>query len=242
MAIYITWLGHSAFRIESPEGKIFLIDPWIQGNPRCPESEKHQKKVDVLLCTHGHGDHVGDAVSICQELQPTVIGIYELASWLGSKGAKNIAPMNKGGTQEVAGVKVTMVHALHSSGIEAEDGSFIYAGEACGYVLEFSNGLKVYHAGDTTVFGDMKLIHELYRPDVAILPVGDNFTMGIREAEYACKLLRPRVVIPMHFGTFPVLRGNPQDLRSVARELNFDLWELTPGLRRKLTAKELVAK
>ena len=121
MPNHLTWLGHSTFKIETPEGKTFLIDPWITQNPRCPESEKHQTKVDVLLCTHGHGDHIGDAVAICRELQPTVVGIYELASWLGSKGAKNISPMNKGGTQEIAGVKVTMVHAVHSCGIQEED-------------------------------------------------------------------------------------------------------------------------
>ena len=170
----------------------------------------------MLLCTHGHGDHIGDAVAICRELQPTVVGIYELASWLGGKGAKNISPMNKGGTQEVAGVKITMVHAVHSCGIQEEDGSFVYGGEACGYVLEFSNGLKLYHAGDTAVFSDMQIIHDLYRPDIALLPMGDHFTMGIREAEYACKLLKPRIVVPMHFGTFPMLTGDPHDLRPAA--------------------------
>jgi L-ascorbate metabolism protein UlaG (beta-lactamase superfamily) len=242
MQIYMTWLGHSTFRIESPEGKTFLIDPWITQNPRCPDSEKHQSKVDVLLCTHGHGDHIGDSVAICRELQPTVVGIYELASWLGSKGAKNISPMNKGGTQEVAGVKVTMVHAVHSCGIQEEDGSFVYGGEACGYVLEFSNGLKLYHAGDTAVFGDMQIIHDLYRPDIALLPMGDHFTMGIREAEYACRLLKPRVVIPMHFGTFPLLTGDPHDLLAAAEQQNFELWEMQPGVRRELTLKELALK
>jgi L-ascorbate metabolism protein UlaG (beta-lactamase superfamily) len=235
MPIYLTWLGHSTFRIETPERKTFLIDPWIKNNPKCPESEKHQTKVDVLLCTHGHGDHIGDAVEICRELQPKVVGIYELASWLGKKGAENISPMNKGGTQEVEGVKVTMVHAVHSCGIEEEDGSFIYAGEACGYVLEFSNGLKLYHAGDTGPFSDMQIIHDLYRPDVALLPVGDHFTMGIREAEYACRLLKPRIVIPMHFGTFPLLKGDPHDLHPAAQQQKFELWDLQPGVRRELS-------
>jgi L-ascorbate metabolism protein UlaG (beta-lactamase superfamily) len=170
-----------------------------------------------------------------------VVGIYELASWLGAKGAKNISPMNKGGTQEVEGVKITMVHAVHSCGIQEEDGSFIYAGEACGYVLEFSNGLKIYHAGDTAVFSDMQIIHDLYRPDVCLLPMGDHFTMGIREAEYACKLLKPRVVVPMHFGTFPMLTGDPHKLGPTAKAQNFELWEMQPGVRREV-ALELVLK
>jgi len=234
MANYLTWLGHSTFRIETAEGKVILIDPWIKDNPLCPDSEKKQKQVDVLLCTHGHGDHIGDAVAVCLEHQPTVVGIFELALWLGSKGAKNVSPMNKGGTQEVGGVKVTMVHAVHSCGIQEEDGSFIYGGEACGYVVELSDGLKLYHAGDTGPFSDMQIIHDLYKPDIALLPMGDLFTMGIREAEYACKLLKPRAVVPMHFGTFPVLTGDPHKLAPAAKQQGFDLWELKPGERREL--------
>jgi L-ascorbate metabolism protein UlaG (beta-lactamase superfamily) len=234
MPITLTWLGHATFKIQTPEGKILLIDPWTEHNPSCPQSEKRQNQVDVMLCTHGHGDHIGDAVAICRQLQPTVVGIYELASWLGSKGAKNIAPMNKGGTQEVAGVKITMVHAVHSCGIQEDDGSMIYGGEACGYVLEFSDGLRLYHAGDTAVFGDMQIIHELYRPEIALLPMGDHFTMGPREAEYACKLLKPRVVVPMHFGTFPMLTGDPHVLENFARQQGFELWIMEPGVSRKL--------
>ena len=237
MPIYLTWLGHSTFKIETAEGKTFLIDPWITQNPLCPDTEKHQTKVDVLLCTHGHGDHIGDAAAICRELQPRVVGIYELASWLAGKGAKNISPMNKGGTQQVDGVQITMVHAVHSCGIQEEDGSFVYGGEACGYVLEFSNGLKLYHAGDTAVFSDMQIIHDLYHPDVALLPMGDHFTMGIREAEYACKLLKPRIVVPMHFGTFPMLVGDPHQLRAASELQNFELWEMQPGVRREISLK-----
>jgi L-ascorbate metabolism protein UlaG (beta-lactamase superfamily) len=150
--------------------------------------------------------------------------------------------MNKGGTQEVAGVKITMVNAVHSCGIQEDDGSFIYGGEACGYVLEFSNGLKLYHAGDTAVFSDMQIIHDLYRPDFALLPMGDHFTMGIREAAYACNLLKPKVVVPMHFGTFPMLTGNPHDLAPTAQQQNFELWEMHPGVPRELKLEAIASR
>ena len=137
----LTWLGHATFRIETPAGKTVIIDPWVMNNPMCPAAEKRIKKVDVLLCTHGHGDHIGDAVEICKQHNPVVIGIPELARWLGKKGAKQLAEMNKGGTQTVGDIKVTMVHADHSCGIQDGD-EMVYGGEACGYVVEFSNGVK----------------------------------------------------------------------------------------------------
>jgi len=239
MSVHVTWLGHSTFRIETPEGKTILIDPWLKSNPMCPESEKHQKKVDLLLASHGHFDHIGDAVEVVREHQPTVIAIYELATWLQKKGAKNVSPMNKGGTQEALGVKVTMTHALHSCGIQEDDGSIIYGGEACGFVMGFSDGLKIYHSGDTAVFGDMKLISELYAPDVCMIPIGDHFTMGEKEAQMACELLRPKVVIPMHYGTFPLLKGRPSGLRPAADELGFQVLELKPGQRKEISAEKL---
>src|ERR1019366_4572436 len=140
--IQLTWLGHSTFRIQTPEGKTLYIDPWIAGNPKCPESEKNVKKADVLICTHGHGDHIGDAVDVGKKVNPVAVGIFELCLWLQKKGVKQISPMNKGGTQTVAGVKITMVHAVHSCGIQDGD-QIVYGGEACGYVLEFSNGVKL---------------------------------------------------------------------------------------------------
>lgn len=224
--IKLTWLGHATFRIETPEGKILYVDPWIGGNPKCPDAEKTVKKVDVLVCTHGHFDHIADAADLAKREGTVVVGIYELCSWLEKKGAKQTSPMNKGGTQTVAGVKITMVHAVHSCGIQDGD-QIVYGGEACGYVLEFSNGVKMYHAGDTNVFSDMAIIRELYAPKIAMLPIGDHFTMSPREAAYACKLLKPETVIPMHFGTFPVLTGRPSQLQELAPEVK--VVELKPG-------------
>ena len=224
--IKLTWLGHATFRVETPEGKTLYIDPWIGGNPMCPESEKQVNKVDVLLCTHGHYDHIADAVELAKRDGTTVVGIFELCMWLQKKGAKQISPMNKGGTQIVADVKITMVHAVHSCGIQ--DGEqIVYGGEACGYVLEFSNGVKIYHAGDTNVFSDMAIIRELYAPKIAMLPIGDHFTMSPREAAHACKLLKPETVIPLHFGTFPVLTGRPSELQELAPEVK--VVEFMPG-------------
>jgi L-ascorbate metabolism protein UlaG (beta-lactamase superfamily) len=223
----LTWLGHATFRIETPAGKTVIIDPWIMGNPACPASEKDVKKVDVMLITHGHGDHIGDAVEIAKKHVPKVVGIPELVGWLEKKGVKQTAMMNKGGTQVVGDIKVTMVHADHSCGIQDGD-ELVYGGEACGYVVEFSNGIKIYHAGDTNVFGDMAIIRELYSPDIAMLPIGDHFTMGPREAAYACNLLKAKIIIPMHFATFPVLTGTPGALQKLVPGV--EVLEMKPGV------------
>ena len=224
--IKLTWLGHATFRIETPGGKTVLIDPWVTGNPKCPESEKKVKKVDVMLCTHGHSDHIGDAVAIAKEHNPTVVGMVELCTWLEKKGVQQAAGMNKGGTQRVGDVRVTMVHAQHSSGIEDGD-EMVYGGEPCGYVMEFENGVKIYHAGDTNVFGDMQIIRELYAPEIAMLPIGDYYTMSPREAAYACRLLKPKTVIPMHYGTFPILTGTPAELKKLVTDA--EVVEMKPG-------------
>jgi len=224
--IKITWLGHATFRVETPGGKIILIDPWVMGNPACPTTERNVKRVDIMLCTHGHFDHIGDAVEIAKKHNPKVVGIPELCGWLSKKGVKQTAEMNKGGTQTVDDIKVTMVHADHSCGIKDGD-ELVYGGEACGYVVEFSNGMKIYHAGDTNVFGDMKIIRELYAPEIAMIPIGDHYTMGPREAAYACNLLKPKTVIPMHFGTFPPLIGRPSDLKKLVPDV--EIREMKPG-------------
>src|SRR4051812_8934135 len=222
--IKLTWLGHACFRVETPAGKSFLVDLWLKENPATPDEHKDQPRVDSLLLTHGHFDHVGDAVALVKKYQPTVVGVYELCMWMQKKGAKNIAPMNKGGTQMVGDVLVTMVHADHSCGIQEDDGSISYGGEAVGYVIEFENGVKLYHSGDTNVFGDMHIIHELYHPDIVLLPIGDQFTMSPKEAAYACKLLRAKTVIPMHFGTFPALKGKPATLKELVEGMGVEVF------------------
>ena len=225
--IQLTWLGHASFRIVTPGEKTIYVDPWVMGNPMCPEREKEVTHADALFCTHGHQDHIGDAVAIIKQHDPEVVGIYELCAWLKKNGAQRVLPMNKGGTQMVAGVKVTMVHADHSCGIMDGD-EIIYGGDAVGYVMEFENGVKIYHAGDTNVFGDMAIIRELYAPEIVMLPIGDLFTMSPREAAYACKLLQPKFVIPMHFGTFPPLVGRPAYLQALAPDVQ--VVEMTPGI------------
>jgi L-ascorbate metabolism protein UlaG (beta-lactamase superfamily) len=224
--IQLTWLGHASFRMQTPEGTVIYVDPWVMNNPMCPEAEKKVQKVDVMLCTHGHFDHIGDAVEIAKQHDPKVVGIFELCTWMKKKGVKQIAPMNKGGTQTVGDIQVTMVHAVHSCGITDGD-QIVYGGEACGFVMDFSNGVKIYHAGDTNVFTDMQIIRELYAPQIVMLPIGDHFTMGPREAAHACGLLQPQTVIPMHFGTFPALTGTPGALQKLVPGVN--VVELKPG-------------
>jgi L-ascorbate metabolism protein UlaG (beta-lactamase superfamily) len=228
--VKVTWLGHAAFLVETPGGKNVLIDPWVLNNPSTPDRNKTFNKIDVMLCTHGHSDHIGDAVELARKYNPKVVGIYELCIWLQKKGAKQIAPMNKGGGQKVEDIKVTMVEAHHSSAIEDGD-QIAYLGEPAGFVIEFENGLKIYHAGDTNVFGDMEIIRDLYRPDLAMLPIGDLFTMGPKEAAHACRLLEPKAVIPMHWGTFPMLTGTPEEFGHELKQsgLGVELITMKPG-------------
>lgn len=227
--ITITWLGHATVKIETPDGKTILIDPWVSNNPKTPEDKKDVGHVDLMLITHAHFDHTADAVTIGQEQQPDVIAIFEYAEYLKSKGIKNANGVNKGGTVHWNGVDITMVDAVHSAGFE-EDGTIMYGGTAAGYVLRFQNGLTVYDSGDTDVFESMRLIRRLYEPDVAILPIGGHFTMDPRLAAEAIRLLGIKTVIPVHYGTFPLLTGTPDQLEQEAKDVaNLRVIALEPG-------------
>lgn len=224
----LTWLGHATFRIETSEGKVLYVDPWLSGNPACPEAEKKGRRMDGILLTHAHFDHLGDTVPLAREYQAAVVCNHETSVWLQSQGVETAVGMNKGGTVEVAGCQATMVTADHSCGIQDGDG-IVYGGEAAGFVVTLPDGFRVYHAGDTNVFGDMKLIGELYQPDLALLPIGGHYTMSPVEAALALKLLGVPRVIPIHFGTFPILTGSPAELRERTAELGVEVIELEPG-------------
>ncbi|HTS65896.1 MAG TPA: metal-dependent hydrolase [Candidatus Acidoferrales bacterium] len=223
----ITWLGHGTFQFRLPSGQVILVDPWTDGNPAYPKGHRIDR-LDIICITHGHFDHIHDAIPLAKQFSPEVVAIYETATWLESKGVKNTRPMNKGGSQKLGEVTVTMTHAVHSCGI-LDDGRILYGGEAAGYVMRFADQRCLYFAGDTNVFSDMALIEQLYHPDLAFLPIGDLFTMSPREAAAACRLLRARKVIPMHFGTFPPLIGRPEDLRQRLQGVDIEVWPLEPG-------------
>jgi L-ascorbate metabolism protein UlaG (beta-lactamase superfamily) len=227
--VTIKYLGHSTFIFTTPGGKRLLIDPWVTENPACPDSEKELDPVDSILITHGHFDHVQEAVSIARKFHSQVACIFEISVWLGRKGVENVVGMNKGGTVQLGDVRATMVHAFHSSGIVEGDGPIIYAGEAAGYIIEFENGFRIYHAGDTCVFGDMKLIAEIYRPELLLLPIGGLYTMDPLQAAYACRLMHAKKVIPMHYGTFPALSGTPDQLADLTRDLGTEIIVMKPG-------------
>ncbi len=217
MATELTWLGHSAFRVDSPGGKRIYVDPFLHGNPKCPERELEPERCDLIALTHGHSDHVGDTVALHKRFGCPVVALVELRGWLSTKGLPEImteAP-NKGGTATIDGVKVTLTTANHSSSA-FEDERFVYLGEPAGIVLELEDGFRIYFAGDTNVFGDMSLIGRIYSPDVAVLPIGDHFTMGPREAAVALELLGVTRCVPCHYGTFGLLTGTPDELRQLA--------------------------
>lgn len=207
----ITWLGHATVLVQTAKGTNILIDPYIAQNPKYPKDFVLPAKIHYVLLTHGHGDHISDVVPIATRHGSTVVAIYELATYVAAKGVANTVGMNLGGTVQLNEVAATMVEAKHSAGAQDEHGTH-YVGVATGFVLTIAGGPVLYHAGDTAVFGDMKLIQELYRPEVAMLPIGGHFTMGSREAALAAHLLAPKVVLPLHFGTFPPLKGTPQQL------------------------------
>ncbi|HXM57314.1 MAG TPA: metal-dependent hydrolase [Candidatus Dormibacteraeota bacterium] len=210
--VKFTWVGHGTWKVRTANGKDLLIDPWLS-SPVTPEHLKTVDRLDIMVLTHGHFDHVNDAVPVAQATGCKVIASFEVGAWMGKQGVSgdNVIAMDKGGTFELDGISFTMVHAEHTS--STPDGAS--AGEPVGYVIQFENGFKVYFAGDTDVFGDMALIRELDEPEVAFLPIGDFYTMGPRRAAKAVELLGVKTVVPMHFGTFPALHGTPAQLEEL---------------------------
>ena len=228
----ITYAGHSAVIVELG-GKRIAIDPWLKGNPVCPENLQHLKALDLIVLTHGHADHASDAARVAKETGAQVAATYELTMIMGSQGVpqEKLIPMNKGGQTTLGDVTVRLTNAFHSSSFDTEKGS-VYAGEACGVILS-SKGFAIYHAGDTCLFSDLKMIGDLYKPDVALLPIGDVFTMGPREAALAASWTKCRVAIPIHYKTFGLLTGTYGEFSRECATLGVETTELAPGETRE---------
>ena len=225
-SLAITWLGHSTFVITTPGGKRIVTDPWLEGNPMCPPGAKIDQ-ADLILLSHGHSDHSADVVSVARATGAPVVCIHELSQWLTKKGLQNVKGMGIGGTITVAGLQVSMTPAVHSSSVMEND-AIIYLGEPAGFVVRLEDKRAIYFAGDTALFGDMRLIADEHAPEIAFLPIGDHYTMGPDAAARACKLLLVRQVVPMHYGTFPILTGTPERLKELV-EPGIEVLLLKPG-------------
>lgn len=206
----ISYHGHSVVRIETDSHKI-IIDPFITGNPKC-DLDPDKVDVDVILLTHGHNDHVGDTMRIADRTGAEIVALNELAVYLGKKGY-NAHGMNIGGAYDFDFGRVKFTQAFHSSSYEEEDGTFIYTGMPGGILLTI-DGKTIYHAGDTSLFSDMKLIGEMNDIDLAFLPIGDNFTMGPDDALIAADWIKADIVVPVHYNTFPVIEQDGKEFAS----------------------------
>ena len=228
--VSISWLGHSTFVIQFPNGKRVVTDPWL-GNPNCPPQfakPESLKPVDLILVSHGHSDHTGDLVGLARATNAPVVCLFELGLYLGEKGLKDVRDMGIGGTQTVGDFTITMTNAVHSGSI-VDAGRIVYLGGAAGFVVRVTGAPTIYFAGDTALFGDMKIIGEIYKPQIAFLPIGDHYTMGPDTAALAAEWLGVRQVVPMHWGTFPLLTGTPEMLKERLVGKGIEVLELVPG-------------
>jgi L-ascorbate metabolism protein UlaG (beta-lactamase superfamily) len=224
----ITWLGHATFIITTPGGKRIVTDPWLEGNPMCPPSHRRIDRADLILLSHGHFDHTGDIVTVSRATSAPILAVFELSLWLEKKGLQHVQGMGIGGTVTVAGLDVTMTSAVHTSSI-VENDQIVYLGQPAGFVVRLENQQAFYFAGDTALFGDMRLIGEIHAPEIAFLPIGDHYTMGPDAAARAARMLGVRQIVPMHYGTFPALTGTPDRLRKLVEPHGIDVLVLKPG-------------
>lgn len=230
----IQYFGHSTVLIQTDKGKRIIVDPWLEGNPSCPEDLHNVPSIDYIVLTHGHFDHTASAVPLAKGHKSQIIATYELVTLLGKEGIPEgqLHGMNKGGTMtlpESEGITVTLTNAFHSSSYQSSDGAVHYAGEACGVVITLESGMRIYHAGDTCLFSDMRLIGERYKPTVALLPIGDRFTMSPQDAAAATALIKPQFVIPIHHSTFPLLTGTPEEFQKQLARSESQVVVLKPG-------------
>ncbi|HMI30228.1 MAG TPA: metal-dependent hydrolase [Candidatus Limnocylindrales bacterium] len=228
LGVAMTWIGHGTVLYRSAKGKNVLVDPWVDSNPAAPPAAKNLPPIDLMLVTHGHHDHVADLIPIATKHSPDIVCILEMAHHYETKGVQKLHGMNKGGTLELQGIRSTMVHAVHSSSILDGD-RLVPVGEPAGFVIEFENGTRVYHAGDTAVFSDMKLIAEIYHPSIAVLPIGDHYTMSPLEAAVAARMLAVHSVLPIHHSTFPALTGTPAAFRKHLEGSGIEILDVRPG-------------